>query len=169
MEVIDDLQDSNIVKLNKDLLLRYLGTGVFFWIALVNLVRIVDNLFKLFILPKIESLSSIFWLSELSNLFFFFLFSLFFVRILKRYSLSHKRTFVSMITTLSLIYIVSLVAIYLIKPLLMVSSSNDSKIMDLYTDDWYILFLSLNLPIKLLIIGLLFFKKQKSTNNHTNI
>lgn len=163
MEIIDNFQDPQ--KVDHKILLRYTATGIFFWVALVNLMRIFHDYFLMFLLAKIKTPLSIFWISEIFNLLIFFLLSFVFVKILNKNRLTNQRIFLTITTSLFFIFILSFLIINLFGISNILYVKHQEKMSAIYNLKVYSALIYLQLPTRLFIIGLLFFKNRNSNIN----
>lgn len=163
MEIIDNFQESQ--KVDHKILLRYTVTGIFFWIALVNVMRIFHDYFLGFLLEKMQDIMSIFWISEFSNLLLFFLLVVVFIKILNRNPLSNQRIFLTLSISLFFIYIISLLIFNLFGVSRTAYDLNFEKMTAIYKLKAFDVMIYLQIPIKLVIIGILFSRNQQSKIN----
>ena len=159
MEIIDNLEESNPLKTNHNLLLRYFATGVFFWIALVNFTRLIHDYFQIVLFWNSKSAQTIFWLSELTKLLLFFLGAYLFLKILNKYNLADKKSFLTILISLCFVYIVSFIAIDLSDLSNYLYLNYKKKVFEMYEIKAYLVLNYLQAPLKLLITGLVFYKK----------
>lgn len=164
MEIIDNFQESE--KVDHKILLRYAVTGIFFWIALVNLMRIFHDYFLDFLLAKIKTPLFIFWTSEVSNLLIFSLLVFVFVKVLNKNKLSNQRIFLTITISLFFFYIISFLIFNLFGVSKIPYVRHEEKMTAIYKLKAFDVLIYIQVPIRLAIIGILFSRNQNS--NITN-